>query len=84
MKEGGNAMQRKYFGFIVAGFLALIIVMMLSVNTMAAYQNQGGDSVEMPFKTDMTDRTMLKEILVNQKKTLGLLQEIKASIKGKK
>ena len=76
-------MQKKHFGFVIAGVLALVIVMMLSMNTMAAYQNQG-DSVEMPFKTDMSDRTMLKEILVNQQKTLSLLNEIKAAIKEKK
>lgn len=77
-------MQKKHFGFVLAGVLALVLVMMLSMNTMAAYQGQGEDNVTMPFKTDMSDRTMLKEILVNQQKTLSLLNEIKAAIKEKK
>jgi hypothetical protein len=76
-------MQKKHFGFVIAGVLALVMVMMLSMNTMAAYQSQG-DSIDMPFKTDMSDRTMLKEILVNQQKTLSLLNEIKAAVKEKR
>ena len=74
-------MQKKHFGFVIAGVLALGIVMMLG---MTAYESQAEDNIKMPFKTDMSDRTMLKEILVNQQKTLRLLNEIKAAVKEKK
>ncbi|MBN1870782.1 MAG: hypothetical protein JW847_09440 [Candidatus Omnitrophica bacterium] len=77
-------MQKKRYGYILAGLLCLTVILALSLNVMAAYQGQSGDDIEIPFKTDMSDRTMLKEILVNQGKIMSLLQEIKASVKEKK
>jgi len=69
-------MQRRNLTYLVVGCISLILI--FSLNVMAAYDDK---DVQMPFKTDMTDRTMLKEILVNQGKTHALLNEIKALIK---
>jgi len=77
-------MEKKHLVYVIAGCLVLIMVLALSMNVMAAYQSQDKEGVEIPFKTDMSDRTMLKEILVNQQKTLSLLQEIKAAVQEKK
>lgn len=54
--------------------------MMFSLNVMAA--GQAGS--EIPFVTDKSDRTMLKEILVNQGKTQALLKDIKALLQEAK
>ena len=67
-------MIRKYWGYMVVGCMSLAVVLMLGLNVMA----QNDDS--MPFKTDKTDRTLLKDIIVNQEKTLQLLQEIKMMV----
>jgi hypothetical protein len=70
-------MSKKIWGYMIAGCMSLAVIIMLGLNVMAA------DST-MPFATDKTDRTLLKEILVNQDKTLALLQEIKALVQAKK
>ena len=77
-------MQRKHLGYIIVGCISLIFILMLSLNVMAAYDSRGKDGVEIPFKTDMSDRTLLKEIRVNQNKTHALLKDIKVLLKEAK
>ncbi len=64
----------------MSGCVSLIFILMFSLNVMAAGQAGG----EIPFATDKSDRTMLKEILVNQGKTQALLKDIKALLQEAK
>ena len=64
-------MKKKYSNHIIVAIAGLILVFALGMNVMAAHEG------EIPFKTDMSNRTMLKEIIVNQQKTHTLLSEIK-------
>ena len=75
-------MQKKHLGYIIVASVSLMFVLMLSFNGIAAYDSNKNS--EIPFNTDMTDRTMLKEILVNQGKTHALLKEIKTLLQEKK
>lgn len=61
-----------------------VLVLLFSLNVMAQYGGSKEVESSMPFATDKTDRTMLKEILVNQGKTLALLSEIKSMLQEKK
>ncbi|MCK5179115.1 MAG: hypothetical protein KAR32_06245 [Candidatus Omnitrophica bacterium] len=74
-------MQKKHLGYIIAGCVSLIFILMLSLNVMAANDSQGG---QVPFITDKSDRTILKEVLVNQRKTHALLKDIKALLQEAK
>ncbi|MCK5014703.1 MAG: hypothetical protein KAS66_12885 [Candidatus Omnitrophica bacterium] len=71
-------MQRKHLGYIMAGCISLIFILVLNLNVMA----QGGSQI--PFSTDKSDRTILKEVLVNQGKTHALLKEIKVLLQEAK
>ena len=71
-------MQRKTLAFLVAGFVSLVLIFVLSLNVMAAYDSQV-DS-QAAIQTDKSDRTLLKEIIINQRKTHALLREMKASL----
>ena len=70
-------MQKKYLGYLTAGSIALVFVLMLGFNVMTAHG-------EAPFATDKSDRTIIKDILVNQQKTHALLREIKAQLQNLK
>jgi hypothetical protein len=70
-------MQKKYLGYVIVGGISLALILMLSLNVMAA-----GNQV--PFTTDKSDRTILKEILVNQGRTQAMLKEIKVLLQEKK
>lgn len=74
-------MQQKYLGYVITGCIALVLVLVLNLNGMAAFTD---DSAGIPFETDKSDRTIIKEILVNQQKTHALLKEIKALLQEKK
>ena len=67
-------MLKKNLTILVVGCVALVMMFSVSLNVMAAYDNQS------TMTTDKSDRTLLKEILINQNKTNALLQDIKASI----
>ena len=80
-------MQQKHLNYIIAGCVSLIVVLVLSLNVMAAYDSNTDESKtagQLPFETDKSDRTMLKEIIVNQGKTHALLKEIKTLLQEKK
>ena len=55
-----------------AGIVALLFFSLFAVNVAAG---RGGSQI--PFSTDKSDRTLIKEIRVEQKEILGLLREIK-------
>ena len=71
-------MARKYSSYIIGGVASIILILMLSLNVMAA--NDGA----IPFSTDKSDRTILKEILTNQRKTHALLGEVKVLLQKAK
>ena len=64
-------MTRKYSSYIMGGVMSMILILILSLNVMAAHDGK------IPYTTDKSDRTMLKEILMNQRKTHILLGEVK-------
>lgn len=71
-------MAKRYLGLGIIGVVVVAVVFMFSLNVMAA----GGDSII--FKTDKSTRTIVKEVLVNQRQTHALLREIKALLREKK
>jgi len=71
-------MRKKYLYPTVIGSIFAAVILSYSVNVMAVSDNY---TVEREFATD---RTMIKEILANQKLTLALLNEIKASLQTKR
>ena len=71
-------MGKKYLGYGIIGFIVAMLVFMFSLNVMAAHEGA------IPFQTDKSDRTILKEILINQGKTHALLGEIKVLLQAAK
>lgn len=58
-------------------FVVVSILMAGSALTVRAYTDSQGD---VPFETSKTDRTLIKEIYVQQQDTLKLLKEIKTEL----
>ena len=73
-------MQRKHVSYMIAGCMLFVFILMMSLNVMAAYD--GGSQI--PFSTDKSDRTILKEIIVNQQKTHAILKDIKTLLQEAK
>ena len=72
-------MTKKYFGRLAVGFLFITMILAVSLNLMA-YQE--GETQAPVFATDKSERTLIKEVLVNQGEMLALLREIKAMLQA--
>lgn len=73
-------MRNRYFGRSVVGFLFVTMILALSLNLMAYQRSEAEAPV---FATDKSERTLIKEILVNQGEMLSLLREIKTMLEAK-
>ena len=69
-------MKKKYLYPSVIGAVLTAVIFIYSINVMAYGEN---DTQQKIFKTD---RTLIKDVIANQKKTHALLNEIKASLGG--
>lgn len=68
-------MEKKYLVPSIIGISLVAMVLIYSVNVMA----YGEDKKEQ--RIYQTDRTLIKEVIANQRKTHALLSEIKASLR---
>ena len=68
-------MAKKYFNPLVIGAVLVSIVFLYSINVMALGEEKKEE------RTYQTDRTLIKEVIANQKQTHALLSEIKGLLK---
>ena len=66
-------MKKKYLYPSIIGSVLVAVIFIYSINVMAYEQGTQ--------KEYQSDRTLLKEIIANQKKTHALLSEIKGSLR---
>jgi len=57
-------MKKKFFNWPVMGVVLVTMLLMVNINAMA-YKDS--DLTKPAFSTDKSDRSLIKEILVNQK-----------------
>lgn len=68
-------MAKKYFNPLVIGTVFIGLVFLYSVNVMALGEEKKEERIYQ------TDRTLIKEVIANQKQTHALLNEIKGLLK---
>lgn len=69
-------MKKKYLYPSIIGSALAVVILIFSVNVMAYEKGTQ--------KEYQSDRTLLKEVISNQRKTHALLNEIKASLRGRR
>lgn len=69
-------MKTKYLYPSIIGSALAVVILIFSVNVMAYEKGTQ--------KEYQSDRTLLKEVVSNQKKTHALLNEIQASLRGRR
>ena len=69
-------MKNKSFSFVVIGSTLALILSLYAINVMA-YGDGESHTTQKEYKTD---RSLIKQVIANQKKTHALLKEIKASL----
>ncbi len=68
-------MAKKYFNPLVIGAVLMGMVFLYSINVMAYGEGKKEERIYH------TDRTLIKEVIANQKQTHALLSEIKGLLK---
>lgn len=71
-------MRKRYSNYLVSGIVSVILILVFGLNVMAAHDGK------IPYTTDKSDRTILKNIITNQETTHALLNEIKALLQEEK
>lgn len=75
--------MKKYFHYVVMPVLAAGMMLSLSWNVMAYKNSQGEADAAIPFVTSKSDRTLIKEILLQQTEAIALLREIVGMLEEK-
>lgn len=69
-------MKKKYLYPSIIGFVLVAVIFVYSINVMAYGEDKKAERIYR------TDRTLIKEVIANQRKTHALLNEIKASLQA--
>ena len=69
-------MKKKYLYPSIIGSVLVAVIFIYSVNVMAYGEDKKAE------RTYQSDRTLIKEVIANQRKTHALLNEIKASLQA--